>query len=162
MEPIDATAFRSAMARLASAVTLVTTDGPAGRRGLAATAVSSITDAPPNLLVCVNKSARSNAMIKQNGAFSVNVLSREQEALVGAFSGPSGEDPFGNPESWYRLQTAAPILRGTLASLDCTLDQIINIGTHSLFVGHVVGVEIGSAAQGLVYFDRSFCGVGAS
>lgn len=161
MEPIEATAFRSAMARLASAVTLVTTDGPAGRRGLAATAVSSITDAPPNLLVCVNKSTRSNAMIKQNGVFSVNVLSHAQESLVEAFSGPSDQDPFGDPEIWYRLQTAAPILRGTLASLDCTLDQIINIGTHSLFVGHVVGVEIGSAAHGLVYFDRSFCGVAA-
>ncbi|MEO8722625.1 MAG: flavin reductase family protein [Sphingobium sp.] len=145
---------------MASAVTLVTTDGPAGRRGLAATAVTSITDTPPNLLVCVNKSTRSNAMIKQNGVFSVNVLSHVQEALVGAFSGPSNSDPFGEAALWDTLETGAPILKETLASLDCTLDQIINIGTHSLFVGHVVAVRIGSAIQGLVYFDRSFCAVG--
>ncbi|MEP7349952.1 MAG: flavin reductase family protein [Sphingorhabdus sp.] len=162
MEAIEAADFRSAMARLASAVTLVTTDGAAGKRGLAATAVASITDAPPNLLVCVNKSARSNAMIKQNGVFSVNVLSKEQAPLVAAFSGPSETDPFADPELWQKLQTGAPVLKATLASLDCTLDQIINIGTHSLFVGHVVGVEIGPATQGLVYFDRSFCGVETS
>jgi flavin reductase len=160
MDTIEAPSFRAAMARLASAVTLVTTDGPAGRRGLAATAVTSITDAPPNLLVCVNKSARSNAMIKQNGVFSVNVLSQNQESLVGAFSGPSDTDPFSEAALWEQLETGAPILKETLASLDCTLDQIINIGTHSLFVGHVVAVRIGSATQGLVYFDRAFCGVG--
>lgn len=160
MDAIEASTFRAAMARLASAVTLVTTDGPAGRRGLAATAVTSITDSPPNLLVCVNKSARSNAMIKQNGVFSVNVLSHDQENLVGAFSGPSDKDPFGATALWAALETGAPILKDALASLDCTLDQIINIGTHSLFVGHVVAVRIGSAKQGLVYFDRAFCGVG--
>lgn len=160
MDAIEASTFRAAMARLASAVTLVTTDGPAGRRGLAATAVTSITDSPPNLLVCVNKSARSNAMIKQNGVFSVNVLSHDQEDLVGAFSGPSDKDPFGATALWAALETGAPILKDALASLDCTLDQIINIGTHSLFVGHVVAVRIGSAKQGLVYFDRAFCGVG--
>lgn len=160
MIQVEPTDFRAAMARLASAVTLVTTDGPAGRRGLAATAVTSITDAPPNLLVCVNKSTRSNAMIKQNGAFAVNVLCPEQEPLVSAFSGQSDQDPFGDPSLWSTLHTAAPILQGTVASLDCTLDQIINIGTHSLFVGHVIGVQIGSASRGLVYFDRNFCGVG--
>lgn len=160
MDTIEAATFRSAMARLASAVTLVTTDGPAGKRGLAATAVASITDSPPNLLVCVNKSGRSNAMIKQNGVFAVNVLSHDQESLVGAFSGASEVDPFGEPQLWDTLKTRAPILKDTLASLDCTLDQIINIGTHSLFVGHVVDVRIGAATQGLVYFDRNFCGVG--
>lgn len=157
MDAIAAPDFREAMARLASAVTLVTTDGPAGRRGLAATAVTSITDSPPNLLVCVNKSGRSNAMIKQNGVFSVNVLSHHQEALVGAFTNPAESDPFGETGLWDTLETRAPILKDTLASLDCTLDQIINIGTHSLFVGHVVAVRIGTAAKSLVYFDRSFC-----
>ncbi|WP_417613362.1 flavin reductase family protein [Parasphingorhabdus sp.] len=160
MDQIDVNIFRSAMARLASAVTLVTTDGQAGRRGMAATAVTSITDEPPNLLVCVNKSARSNMMIKRNGVFSVNVLSKEQEILVGAFSGSSEADPFCEPELWSTLQTGAPILKGALTSLDCMLDQIVNIGTHSLFVGHVVGAQIGPASEGLVYFDRKFCGVG--
>lgn len=161
MQTIEADLFRAAMARLASAVTLVTTNGSAGQRGLAATAVTSITDDPPNLLVCVNKSARSNAMIKQNGVFSVNVLNHEQEVLVGQFSGASEADPFGEAQLWETLETGAPILKGSLANLDCTLDQIINIGTHSLFVGHVVAVQTSTYKRGLVYFDRAFCGVGS-
>ncbi len=35
------------MARLAAAVNIVTTDGPAGRAGFTATAVCSVTDEPP-------------------------------------------------------------------------------------------------------------------
>lgn len=159
MDQLDATLFRAAMARLASAVTLVTTDGPAGRRGMAATAVTSITDEPPNLLVCVNKSACSNMMIKRNGVFCVNVLALDQQDLVGGFSGRATDDPFDATERWGALKTGAPVLCDTLASLDCALDQIINIGTHSLFVGHVVAVQTGTATGGLVYFDRSFVGV---
>jgi len=159
MDLIEAATFRSAMARLACAVTVVTTDGAAGRRGMAATAVTSVTDDPPTLLVCVNRSTRSNAMIKQNGVFAVNVLSIDQEELVGAFSGGEG-DPFARTELWDTLRTGAPILRDALSSLDCTLDQIINVGTHSLFVGQVTAKRAGTASSGLVYFDRRFVGVG--
>jgi len=82
-------------------------------------------------------------------------------ATVSAFSGASEDDPFGAQHLWDRLRTGAPVLKDTLASLDCRLDQIINIGTHSLFVGQVVDVRIGTRKRGLVYFDRVFRGVEA-
>lgn len=155
---IAAADFRTAMARLASAVTLVTTDGPGGRRGMAATAVTSVTDDPPTVLVCVNRSTRSHALIQQNGIFAVNVLSADQQALVPLFSGGE-DDPFAGSERWHRMVTGAPVLRDTITSLDCVLDQTFAIGTHSLFVGRVVGIAAGHAAAGLVYFDRQFAPV---
>ncbi|MEO5708185.1 MAG: flavin reductase family protein [Alteraurantiacibacter sp.] len=160
LETVEPAAFRAAMARLAGAVTVITTDGPAGKRGMAATAVTSVTDTPANLLVCVNRSARSNALIKRNGVFTVNVLSAEQEALVAVFSSPADIDPFEQPDLWFAGSTGAPVLLGSLVSLDCVLDQIVNIGTHSLFVGTVVDVVIGGMARGLVYFDRACWPVG--
>jgi flavin reductase len=39
--------FRNAMAQLGSAITIITTDGPAGRFGFTASAVCSVTDSPP-------------------------------------------------------------------------------------------------------------------
>jgi len=47
--------FRDAMARLGAAVNIVTTDGTAGRAGFTASAVCSVTDDPPTLLVCLNR-----------------------------------------------------------------------------------------------------------
>lgn len=43
---VDKQDFRDAMARLGSAVNIITTDGPAGRAGFTASAVCSVTDAP--------------------------------------------------------------------------------------------------------------------
>jgi flavin reductase len=159
---IGARDFRAAMARLASAVTLVTTSGAGGQRGMAATAVTSVTDSPPTLVVCVNKSARCNKVIKTNGVFSVNILSGEQADLVQLFSDPAQDDRFGDGRIWSSLKTGSPLLENALANIDCELEQIINIGTHSLFIGQVVALRIANTKRGLVYFDRAFCEVEAT
>ena len=49
------------MARLGAAVNIITTDGPGGKRGFTASAVCSVTDSPPTLLVCLNRSSDSNS-----------------------------------------------------------------------------------------------------
>ena len=53
--------FRDAMARLGAAVNIITTGGPAGRGGFTASAVCSVTDDPPTLLVCMNRNATAAA-----------------------------------------------------------------------------------------------------
>jgi flavin reductase len=55
------------MAALGGTVTIITTDGPAGRHGMTATAVCSLSDAPPSLLVCLNRSARMHDVLAANG-----------------------------------------------------------------------------------------------
>ena len=76
--PADAgAAFRQAMSRIAAPVYIVATDGPAGLAGLTATAVASVSDAPPILLVCVNRSLSSASRFIENGVFSVNALTGE-------------------------------------------------------------------------------------
>ena len=53
--PVEKQAYREAMARLGAAVNVITTDGPGGRAGFTASAVTSVTDTPPTLLVCANR-----------------------------------------------------------------------------------------------------------
>ena len=53
----DKQTFRDAMACVGAAVNIITTDGPAGRAGFTASAVCSVTDSPPTLLVCLNRGA---------------------------------------------------------------------------------------------------------
>ena len=55
--PVSRQEFRDAMARLGAAVNIITTDGAAGRGGITATAVCSVTDDPPTLLVCLNRTS---------------------------------------------------------------------------------------------------------
>ena len=53
----DKQTFRDAMACVGAAVNIITTDGPAGLAGFTASAVCSVTDSPPTLLVCLNRGA---------------------------------------------------------------------------------------------------------
>jgi flavin reductase len=87
--PVSRQEFRDAMARLGAAVNIVTTDGAAGRGGITATAVCSVTDDPPTLLVCLNRTSPRSALFLANGVLCVNTLSAGQQAVSNAFSAPS-------------------------------------------------------------------------
>ena len=62
VEPLH---YRDAMARFAGAVHVLTTDGPAGRRGTTVIAACSVSDNPPTVLVCVNRENRSNDLYRR-------------------------------------------------------------------------------------------------
>ena len=79
--------YRDAMARFGAAVSIVTTDGPAGRAGFTASAVCSVTDDPPTLLVCMNRASSAYASVAGNELVCVNVLSARQESLSRLFGG---------------------------------------------------------------------------
>ena len=150
--------FRSAMARLGAAVNIVTTDGPAGRRGLTASAVCSVTDSPPTVLICVNRQSDSNAAFKANGLLCVNILASRHQTLSARFAGraESAEARFGTDHRWIRLATGAPALEDATAAVDCRITQIAEIGTHSVFFAEVVAIRLGEIPEGLIYFGRDF------
>ena len=75
--------FRDAMARLGAAVNIITTGGPAGRGGFTASAVCSVTDEPPTLLVCMNRNATAAPALKANGNVCVNVVAAGQQHADG-------------------------------------------------------------------------------
>src|SRR4249919_3577869 len=80
-------AFREAMSRLGAAVHVVTTAGPGGKTGFTATAVCSVSDAPPTLLVCLNRGATSMPILRGNGVFCVNTLRAGDELIADTFAG---------------------------------------------------------------------------
>lgn len=150
--------FRAAMARLGAAVNIVTTDGPAGRHGMVASAVCSVSDAPPTILVCVNRGAMANAVIRKNEAICVNVLGSGQDQLSANFADsrtPIAER-FVSAGEWEQLSTGAPALCDALASVDCRIVQAIEVASHTVFIAEVAEVRLGEARGGLVYFDRAY------
>ena len=79
--------FREAMARVCAPVNIVTTDGPAGRGGFTATAMCSVSDDPPTLLVCMNERSAQTGMFLANQRFCVNVLTQSHMHLAAKFAG---------------------------------------------------------------------------
>ncbi len=159
--PVSVDAFRAGMSRLGAAVNIVTTDGPAGKHGITASAVCSVTDSPPTLLVCVNRSSSAHDIIVGNGTLCVNVLGHGHEQLAMLFGRP-GIDPAERfaVDNWTTLVTGAPLLQDATAAFDCRVIDRHAVGTHSVIFSEVVGIATTAFGQGLIYFDRHFHALG--
>ena len=156
--PVSKQAYREAMARLGAAVNVITTDGPGGRSGFTASAVCSVTDDPPTLLVCVNRSNDSHPPLKANGVLCVNTLTAGQQDLSSVFAGLTEHTSEQRFESghWYRLVTGAPVLTGAAVAFDCHVTQRVEIGTHDVFFCEVEGIAQGDVHEGLIYYGRTY------
>jgi flavin reductase (DIM6/NTAB) family NADH-FMN oxidoreductase RutF len=103
---------------------------------------------PKLVAVSVQISAVTHALIAEGGVFSLNLLKREDRTLVRKFVKPvesSEVDVDGSGAGTMRQVkvrsdvTGAPVLVDALGWLDCELRHTTSLGSHSLFVGEVVG-----------------------
>jgi flavin reductase len=156
--PISKDQYREAMARLGAAVNVITTDGPGGRAGFTASAVCSVTDTPPTVLVCANRSNDSYAAFTANQVLCVNVLTPARQDLSPVFAGLTDhaiEARFDTAE-WIIAATGSPVLKDAAAAFDCRIDQVVTVGTHDVFFCVVEAVRTGPVHEGLIYYAREY------
>ncbi|ALH96108.1 flavin reductase [Acinetobacter equi] len=157
---IQANAYRDAMSYLTSAVNIVTTSSASGYHGFTASAVCSVTDTPPTLLVCMNKSSRSHVHFLESKILAVNVLAIQHEKISNVFASKLDSIERFKYGKWTKLETGAPILNDALVSFDCYIDKIQEIGTHTVFICPIIAINKNQQHQGLVYFNRNYHSVG--
>lgn len=150
--------YRDAMSRVAGAVHVITTDGAAGPGGATMTAVTSVSDTPPTVLICLNRTGRLATILRRNGVFCVNTLFAGEEALAGVFAGVGGID---HPDrfahgTWTRAATGAPVLTDARAAFDCRVTASEDVGSHTVIFGTVQAVRVGAARPALLYVDRTY------
>src|SRR5437660_12727611 len=116
---VEPAAFREAMSRLGAAVHVITTAGPGGKAGATATAVCSVSDAPPTLLMCLNRRSQTNPAAVEHGVFCVNTLGDAVSEVADIFAGRagvSGSDSLGTGES-ITLSTCSLVLASAALGL---------------------------------------------
>ena len=152
--------FKAGMRQLAASVTIITVCYEGEQDGLTATAACSVSAKPPQLLICVNQEAGAHDLIKESGAFGVNILARDQEDIAMRFAGMDGadrNDRFGLG-SWTDIATGAPVLEGALVGFDCTIADSVTAGTHTIFIGRIVGIQHQQGAP-LLFGNGEFTGL---
>ena len=148
--------YRDAMSCLGAAVCIVTTDGRAGRAGFTASAVCSVTDDPPTLLVCLNRGSSAYASVTENRVVCVNVLSARHEGLSRLFGGRIPFDERFAAAAWSTLETGAPVLADCAAAFDCRIIDLANVGTHDVLFCRVRALRKSDGADNLIYFGRDY------
>ncbi len=143
-------------------VTLLTTGDEKARRGMTATAVCSLSATPPRLLACVNVSGAAYRMIASSGALTVNLLGAAHEGLATRFGGaPHEGDPFDGAHCVEGVN-GAPRLADAPAAFECTVEDVIDAGTHAIVIGEVRNVVVAGAALPLIHVNGRFAHVDAS
>lgn len=158
-QAIDPLAYRDAMAHLAAAVHIVTTDGPAGQAGFTASAVCSVTDAPATLLVCIQHSSSAYAAVKANGVVCVNTLGSQCEAVSRRFGGKTPMQERFAGDDWAYLHTGAPVHPEALLAFDCVVDKAVTVATHDVLFCRVLAMQHAKPASppsALVYAGRRY------
>ncbi|MFT4183392.1 MAG: flavin reductase [Rhizobium sp.] len=155
-EPVSQAAFREAMSRLGAAVNIVTTDGPGGKAGFAATAVCSVTDTPPTLLVCINRSSSVVAAFSRNAHLCINTLSAAHRRLSGLFGGKTPVEERFAAASWRKGVGGVPVLEDGLVTFECAIANSVDVGTHTVLFCTVLAIAGKGTAGALIYFDRKY------
>lgn len=160
-DPVSPDLFRQALRRWPSGVTVVTMPTADGPHGMTASAFCSVSVAPPQILVVVDRRWRSHEMIAAGGVFCVNILAADQSAWSERFAGRGQmEDRFAGLATTTSA-TGSPCLTDACSWLDCRLAAAHDAGDHSIFVGEVLAVGLGESAEGpLVYQDGAYRAVG--
>jgi flavin reductase len=155
---VEQKAFREAMSRLGAAVHVITTAGPGGKAGATATAVCSVSDAPPMLMMCLNRRSQTNPVVLENGVFCINTLGAGGAEIADIFAGRTGvqgSDRF-NTGEWTVLATGSPVLVPAVIAFDCRISEVRSVGSHNVFFGAVETVRLGPSGPVLVYHDRAY------
>lgn len=154
---IDTRLYRDVCGSFATGVSVITTAGEDGPRGLTANAISSLSLEPTLFLVCVDEKATSYPVLQQAGRFAVNILAADQEDISNFFAGTTPADnPMGDVQ--YRMSDhGSPLIEGAIAWLDCKTHSILDGGDHKIFVGEVTSCDIPQPdTDPLLYFRGKY------
>ncbi|MFQ6399045.1 3-hydroxy-9,10-secoandrosta-1,3,5(10)-triene-9,17-dione monooxygenase reductase subunit [Nocardia sp. KC 131] len=156
---IDGRQFRNVLGQFATGITVITTfDGDSAPMGFACQSFAALSLEPPLVLFCPTKTSRSWAAIEQSGRFCVNVLAEEQQQLCARF-GSREPDKFAEI-GWRTSELELPLLDDALATIQCTVDSVVDGGDHYIVIGRVLALsESTTSGRPLLFYRGQYSAI---
>jgi flavin reductase (DIM6/NTAB) family NADH-FMN oxidoreductase RutF len=151
--------FRNALRGQASTVCVITAHTPFGAHGMTATAVMSLSVDPPALAIAINRTARMNPHLQPGAPLCVQLLAEHQADIARGFAGALPQERRFSIGHWDRDAWGEPVLAGAVASFSGTVDQRIELATHSLLIVQVRAVRTSTHTRPLLYAHGDFTGL---
>ncbi len=148
--------YRDGMSGLGASVNVITTMVDGQPAGFTATAVTSVTDTPPTLLVCLNRSSSVFAAFDKAEYLCVNTLAAGQETVSGVFASKLTQPERFDAVEWKPFVTGSPALDAASTVFDCRITSRTTVGTHDVFFCEVLGIGQAEQTSNLVYFNRKY------
>lgn len=156
---VDPSAFRGALGRFASGVTVVTTVLDGIDHAMTASAFTSVSLDPPLVLICSHKTSRFHEAVVQTGFWGVSMLAEEGE-LASAWFAHRGR-PLENQLADFAFErgdSGVALMGDSLAWLECTTTAIHDGGDHAIIVGSVDAAGVRDDIDDPLLYYRSHYG----
>lgn len=111
------------------------------RNGMTLNWATQVSFDPKWLAISVEREAFTHELISEGGAFSLNIINRDDRAIVRKFTKPVDVDTAAmtlNGFPFHDGRTGVPILDQAVAFVECEVRQSVDVGNHTLFLGEVV------------------------
>lgn len=144
--------LRDAMRLVAGGVSIITAGIGEERTGLTVTSAVSLSVEPPTMMVCVNRTASAEPIIRKYRHFCVNILHTDHAPVADRFAGRGGVKGAARYENaaWEVLSTGALALQDAVAAIDCEVEDLIERHSHVIVLGAVRAVRV-NGGEPLVY-----------
>jgi 3-hydroxy-9,10-secoandrosta-1,3,5(10)-triene-9,17-dione monooxygenase reductase component len=153
-QTLDPKAFRAALGRFATGVTIVTTRDAGGAPiGVTANSFNSVSLDPPMVLWSLAKNSNSMQAFSTASHFAVHILAEGQEELSSRFAS-RGADRFAGLETGAQI---VPLLESCAARFVCRTAFQYEGGDHVIFVGEVIEFESAEKAP-LLFLGGRYAG----
>lgn len=153
--PVDPQAYRRAVGRFATGVTVATTFAGAHDHAMTANSITSVSLDPILMLISVEQDARWHAAVLDSGVWGLSILGHHQRATAAWLATP-GRPLHGQLDRVPHHRgpaTRVALLDGALATFECRTTDVHPAGDHSLVVGEVLSLGIpGQVDSALVHF----------
>ena len=148
----DTKHFLETIGSFATGVTVITTEHAGHAHGMTATALTSLSLNPMQLIVCIAKKAKMAEILRVGQSFTVNILREEQASISNHFAGAIKKQEQ-QPEFHFVHWASGPRLDGCLAALGCDMVQRVDGGDHWIVIGRVAQLFQGpEPRKPLVYY----------
>jgi flavin reductase (DIM6/NTAB) family NADH-FMN oxidoreductase RutF len=151
---IDRSVFRKTCGKFATGITVATvTDVHGAPHGLTVNSFTSVSCEPPLVLICVDYRCTTLAHFRSSSFYGVNILNETQRDISVRFS--QRVDNRFDGLKWHRSPNGAPLIEGCLASLECSVSQVIEAGDHAILIAEVTAAEHRDGKP-LLYYASSY------
>lgn len=144
---------RQIMGRFATGVALATSTFEDKPFGMTVNSVTSLSLDPPLVLISVNRENKMHKVLSDARVFALNLLTARQEKIARRFAA-NGPKDFSDLLTDV-AETGAPVLKDSLAYIDCRVIQVVPGGDHDIFIGKCVAGEV-HEAEPLVFYAGRF------
>jgi flavin reductase (DIM6/NTAB) family NADH-FMN oxidoreductase RutF len=152
--PVPPDAFRAALGRFATGVTILTArDASGGDHGMTVSSFASVSLTPPLILACIANNANMHPVLRHASAFGLSVLTTEQEALSLRFSAEPDNRFDGIPIT--RGNSGVLLIAGAHAHLECRRVAWHEAGDHGVCIGEVERATTGEG-EPLLYYRGAY------